>query len=138
MQPPNFLADPTWQKPSVVLLTLWKNTGFTMVIYLAALQGVPESYYESAMIDGANAWQRFWRITIPMISPTTFFIIVLSVIGSFQSFDQIYVMTEGGPARARTRMPPPNPLPTRDCSRVTCTHGGAPGPAPEVAGVITR
>jgi multiple sugar transport system permease protein len=97
---PNWLYSREWAMPSVIAMSIWKNVGYSIVLYLAALQGVPESFYESAMIDGANAWQRFWRITIPMISPTTFFIIVLSVIGSFQSFDQIYVLTEGGPARA--------------------------------------
>jgi multiple sugar transport system permease protein len=100
IQGPNWLFSTTWAMPSVILLSIWKNVGYSVVLYLAALQGVPESLHESAMIDGANAWQRFWRITLPMISPTTFFIIVLSVIGSFQSFDQIYVLTQGGPARA--------------------------------------
>jgi len=97
---PNWLFSTTWAMPSVILLSIWKNVGYSIVLYLAALQSVPESLYESAMIDGANAWQRFWRITLPLISPTTFFIIVLSVIGSFQSFDQVYVLTQGGPARA--------------------------------------
>ncbi|MCL4862422.1 MAG: sugar ABC transporter permease [Caldilineaceae bacterium] len=97
---PNWLFSRTWAMPSVILMSIWKNVGYSIVLYLAALQGVPESFYESAKIDGANAWQRFWRITLPMISPTTFFIIVLSVIGSFQAFDQIYVLTQGGPARA--------------------------------------
>jgi multiple sugar transport system permease protein len=97
---PNWLFSRQWSMPAVIAMSIWKNVGYSIVLYLAALQGVPESFYESAMIDGANAWQRFWRITFPMISPTTFFIIVLSVIGSFQSFDQIYVMTGGGPVRA--------------------------------------
>jgi len=100
IQGPNWLFSTSWAMPSVILLSIWKNVGYSVVLYLAALQGVPESLFESAMIDGANAWHRFWRITLPMISPTTFFIIVLSVIGSFQSFDQIYVLTQGGPARA--------------------------------------
>ena len=73
IQPPNFLGDSDWQKPSVVLLTLWKNTGFTMVIYLAALQGVPQELYDAAHVDGASAWQRFRNVTMPLISPTTFF-----------------------------------------------------------------
>jgi multiple sugar transport system permease protein len=97
---PNWLFSTAWAMPSVILLSIWKNVGYSIVLYLAALQSVPESLYESAMLDGANARQRFWRITLPLISPTTFFIIVLSVIGSFQSFDQIYVLTQGGPARA--------------------------------------
>ncbi len=97
---PNWLFSTRWAMPAVILLSIWKNVGYSVVLYLAALQGVPESLYESAMIDGANAWQRFLKITIPMISPTTFFIIVLSVIGSFQSFDQVYILTQGGPSRS--------------------------------------
>lgn len=96
---PNWLFSKEWAMPSVIAMSIWKNVGYSVVLYLAALQGVPDSLYESAMIDGANAWQRFLRITAPMISPTTFFIIVLSVIGTFQAFDQIYVLTQGGPAR---------------------------------------
>jgi multiple sugar transport system permease protein len=97
---PNWLFSKGWAMPSVIAMSIWKNVGYSVVLYLAALQSVPESYYESAMIDGANGWDRFWHITLPIISPTTFFIIVLSVIGSFQAFDQIYVLTQGGPARA--------------------------------------
>ena len=100
IQGPNWLFSTTWSMPAVILLSIWKNVGYSVVLYLAALQSVPDSLYESAMIDGANSWQRFWKVTMPLISPTTFFIIVLSVIGSFQSFDQIYVLTQGGPARA--------------------------------------
>ena len=74
-----------------------------MILYLAALQGVPRSLYEAADIDGANAWQKFWHITWPMISPTTFFIMIMSVIGGFQSgFDSAYIMTGGGPNHSTT------------------------------------
>lgn len=97
---PNWLFSKNWAMPSVIAMSIWKNVGYSVVLYLAALQSVPESFYESAMIDGANSWDKFWHITLPIISPTTFFIIVLSVIGSFQAFDQIYVLTQGGPARA--------------------------------------
>ena len=97
---PNWLFSKGWAMPSVIAMSIWKNVGYSVVLYLAALQSVPESFYESAMIDGANSWDKFWHITLPIISPTTFFIIVLSVIGSFQAFDQIYVLTQGGPARA--------------------------------------
>lgn len=100
VQGPNWLFSTTWAMPAVILMSIWKNVGYTVVLYLAALQSVPEEYYEAATIDGASAWQRFWRITVPIISPTTFFIVVLSVIGSFQSFDQIYILTQGGPAGA--------------------------------------
>jgi len=97
---PNWLFSQRWAMPAVILVSIWKNVGYSVVLYLAALQGVPEALHESAMIDGANAWQRFVKITLPMISPTTFFIIVLSVIGSIQSFDQVYILTGGGPSRA--------------------------------------
>lgn len=100
IQPPNFLGSSTWSKPSVVLLTLWKNVGFTMVIYLAALQGVPRELYDAAHADGASAWQRFRHVTFPMISPTTFFLFVLQMIGAFQLFTEAFVMTQGGPANS--------------------------------------
>jgi multiple sugar transport system permease protein len=103
IQPPNFLGDPDWQKPSVVLLTLWKNTGFTMVIYLAALQGVPQELYDAAHVDGASSWQRFRNVTVPLISPTTFFLLILQMIGAFQLFTEAFVMTRGSggaPAQA--------------------------------------
>ncbi len=101
--PPNFLGDSDWQKPAVVLLTLWKNTGFTMVIYLAALQGVPQELYDAANVDGATVWQRLRNVTLPLISPTTFFLFVLQMIGAFQLFTEAFVMTRGSdgtPAQA--------------------------------------
>jgi multiple sugar transport system permease protein len=93
VQPPDWLNDPRWAKPGVVLFTLWKNTGFTMVMYLAALRAVPEVLYEAAKVDGANAWQRLRRITIPMVSPTTFFLLVIQMLGAFQIFAEPFVMT---------------------------------------------
>ena len=98
--PPDWLNSSFWAKPAVVLLTLWKNVGFTMVIYLAGLQGVPESMYDAAKVDGATPWQRFRFITVPMVSPTTFFLIVIQMIGAFQLFSEPFVMTAGGPAQA--------------------------------------
>ena len=93
IQPPDWLNDPRWAKPGVVLFTLWKNSGFTMVMYLAALQAVPEVLYEAAMVDGASAWQRLRRITIPMVSATTFFLLVIQMLGAFQIFVEPFVMT---------------------------------------------
>ncbi len=93
VQPPDWLNDPRWAKPGVVLFTLWKNTGFTMVMYLAALHAVPEALYEAAKVDGANAWQRLRRITIPMVSATTFFLLVIQMLGAFQLFVEPFVMT---------------------------------------------
>jgi multiple sugar transport system permease protein len=100
IQPPDFLNSTTWSKPAVVLLTLWKNTGFTMVIYLAALQGVPQELYDAAQVDGANAWARFRRVTLPLVSPTTFFLFIIQMIGAFQLFTEAYTMLRGGPAQS--------------------------------------
>jgi multiple sugar transport system permease protein len=100
LAPPDWLNDPDWAKPAVVLLTLWKNVGFTMVIYLAGLQAIPAQLYEAAEVDGANAWQQFRHVTIPLISPTTFFLLIIQMIGAFQLFSEAFVMTRGGPAQA--------------------------------------
>ena len=101
---PDWLGDIHWAKPSVILLNLWRNGGYLMMIYLAALQGVPDSYYQAADMEGASAWQKFTRITFPIISPTHFFLLVMGVIWSFQMFPQIYVLTRGGPAGYTTSM----------------------------------
>jgi multiple sugar transport system permease protein len=97
---PNWLGSSDLSKWSVVILTLWKNTGFTMVVYLAALQGVPQELYDAANTDGASAWQRFLNVTMPLISPTTFFLLILQLIGAFQLFTEPFVMTRGGPANS--------------------------------------
>jgi multiple sugar transport system permease protein len=97
---PDFLASTQYSKWSVVILTLWKNTGFTMVVYLAALQGVPQELVDAAHVDGANAWHRFRNVTLPMISSTTFFLFILQTIGAFQLFAEPFVMTRGGPAQS--------------------------------------
>lgn len=104
VQPPDWLNDPSWAKPAVVLLTLWKNVGFTMVIYLAGLQSIPQELYDAAEVDGAAPWRRFWHITFPLVSPTTFFLLVIQMIGAFQLFDEAFVMTRGGPALATTTL----------------------------------
>jgi multiple sugar transport system permease protein len=100
ISPPNWLNSTRYSKWAVVMLTIWKNVGFTMVIYLAALQGVPQSLYDAAETDGANGWQRFRHVTLPMISPTTFFLMLLQMIGAFQLFTEPFVMTRGGPANS--------------------------------------
>lgn len=97
---PDMFGSSAYSKWSVVLLTLWKNVGFTMVIYLAALQGVPIELQDAAHVDGANGWQRFRNVTVPLISPTTFFLFVLQTIGAFQLFTEPFVMTRGGPAQS--------------------------------------
>jgi multiple sugar transport system permease protein len=97
---PAWLFDPAWAMPAIILTSVWKDTGFVMVMFLAGLQGIPEAYYEAAAIDGATWFQRFSRITLPLLSPTTFFALIISLINSFQLFDQVWIMTEGGPAGA--------------------------------------
>jgi len=103
-QPPNWLGGIGTAKPAFILMGWWHQMGgLTMLLYLAALQGIPEQLYEAAEIDGANAWQRFREITWPMVSPTTFFILIMGVIHGFQGgFQQAYVMTRGGPAGSTT------------------------------------
>ena len=97
---PLWLGDESWALPAIIIMSVWKGFGYNMVLFLAGLQGIPVTIYEAAMIDGASAWQRFWRITLPLLSPTVFLAVVLTVISSFQVFDQAYVMTNGGPANA--------------------------------------
>jgi multiple sugar transport system permease protein len=95
---PGWWTDPQWALPAVILSSAWKDLGFVMVILLAGLQSIPNDFYEAAKVDGSNAWQRFWRITLPLLSPSTFFVVVISLINGFQVFDQVYVMTAGGPS----------------------------------------
>ncbi|HUK82234.1 MAG TPA: sugar ABC transporter permease [Verrucomicrobiae bacterium] len=101
---PKWLQSIAWAKPALMLMGFWTAVGGNnMILYLAALQGVSPELYEAADIDGANKWQKFWRITWPMVSPTTFFILTMSLIGGFQGgFEQAMVMTGGGPAGATT------------------------------------
>jgi multiple sugar transport system permease protein len=97
---PGWWASPTWSIPSVVLASSWKDLGFVMVILLAGLQGIPKEVVEASLIDGASNWKRFWHVTFPLLTPATFFVVVISLINGFQVFDQVYVMTGGGPAGA--------------------------------------
>ncbi len=98
--PPHWLTSTKYALPALIIVSIWQGIGFNMVIFLAGLQGIPEQLYEAARIDGASAWTQFWRITIPMLSPTTFFVVVMTTISSFQVFDLAVIMTEGGPANA--------------------------------------
>ena len=100
LEPLPWLASTFWAKPAIMVMSLWKNLGYHMLIYLAALQGIPRPLLEAAALDGAGAWQRFWRVTFPLLAPAHFFLLVMGVIGGFQIFDSVYVMTEGGPAGA--------------------------------------
>jgi multiple sugar transport system permease protein len=94
---PNLLNSTTWAMPTMILIGIWKNLGFKMVVLVAGLVGIPETYYEAAEMDGVTPIMKLFRITIPMLMPTLTFVIVDSVISSFQVFDQVYVMTKGGP-----------------------------------------
>jgi multiple sugar transport system permease protein len=94
---PKWAADRNWAMLTVVLFGAWKSMGYFMVIYLAGLQGINRELYEAANIDGAGAWQRFWYVTVPQLGPTTFFVSVMLTIQSFKVFDQIYLLTQGGP-----------------------------------------
>lgn len=94
---PNWLVDPAWALVAVIIVGVWKRVGFNMVVYLAALQSVPRPYYEAAQLDGAGAWQQLRFVTVPLLAPTTFFLVITSLIEAFQVFDLVYVMTAGGP-----------------------------------------
>lgn len=97
--PPAWLGDPAWSKPALVLMSLW-GVGNSMVIYLAGLQDVPKELYESAAIDGASPWRRFWHITLPTISPVVYFNVIMGIIGSLQVFTQVFVIAGGIGANA--------------------------------------
>ncbi|HEU0242748.1 MAG TPA: sugar ABC transporter permease [Candidatus Limnocylindrales bacterium] len=99
---PGWWTDRAWAMPSIILASAWKDLGFSMLILLAGLQNIPEHLYEAARIDGAGRWQRLRHITLPLLTPFIFFAMVLSMIGAFQVFDQVWIMTEGGPAGATT------------------------------------
>jgi multiple sugar transport system permease protein len=95
-------SSEAWAMPSLIIATVWARMGFCMVVYLAGLQSIPPSLHEAATVDGAGAWRRFWYVTWPLLGPTTFLLLIISVIFSFQVFDLIYVMTGGGPGFTTT------------------------------------
>jgi multiple sugar transport system permease protein len=97
IQGPDWLQSTTWALPSLIAMAVWRNIGTLMVIFLAALQGVPREHHEAAMVDGANAWQRFWNITLPAMRPALLFAAVITGIGFLQFFEEPFVMTRGGP-----------------------------------------
>ncbi|QGN50857.1 ABC transporter permease subunit [Micromonospora sp. WMMC415] len=97
---PGWWTDPDWAMPSVVLASVWKDVGFVAVILLAGLQAIPRDVVEAASLDGAGVWRKLRSITLPMLSPSLFFVTVISMINGFQVFDQVWVMTEGGPGGA--------------------------------------
>lgn len=98
--PPRWAASTTWAMPTIIGLTVWKDMGYYMIVYLAALQGVSNELYEAASLDGANKWQLFRHITWPSVTPTTFFIIMMLMVATFKSYDIMYITTQGGPGEA--------------------------------------
>lgn len=98
--PPRWVVDKDWAMVAISLVSIWKYMGYYMIVYLAALQGISNSLYEAAGIDGANGFKKLWYITIPMLTPTTFFVLIMLTIQCFKVFDLVYVMTGGGPGNA--------------------------------------
>src|SRR5690606_37581883 len=102
--PIDWLGDPRWAMPAIILLAVWKNFGYNMLIFIAGLQNIPAELYEAAELDGAGPLQRFRHVTLPQLAPTFLFVGVITMIGYFQLFAEPYVMTGGGPLRATTSL----------------------------------
>jgi multiple sugar transport system permease protein len=102
--PIDWLGNPHWAMPAIILMATWKNFGYNMLICIAGLQSIPRELYEAAALDGASAWQRFRHVTLPMLAPTLFFVVIVTMIGYLQLFTEPYVMTQGGPLRATTSL----------------------------------
>ncbi|ACT02673.1 carbohydrate ABC transporter permease [Paenibacillus sp. JDR-2] len=102
--PPKWIADPHFALASIMMIVVWTSIGFNMIIYIAGLQSIPKDLYEAADIDGANGWTKFARITFPLLSPTSFFLLVTGIISTFKVFDIIAVMTQGGPIGSTSLM----------------------------------
>ena len=100
ISPVNWLGDPRWSMPAIILFAAWKNFGYNMIILLAALQAVPREMYESARVDGAGPWRQFFDLTVPMLTPTLVMVGIMTISGYFQLFAEPYVMTQGGPLRS--------------------------------------
>ncbi len=98
--PPRWAASSVWAMPTIIGLTVWKNMGYYMIVFLAALQGVSGELYEAASLDGANKWQQFRNVTWPGITPTTFFVLLMLMVTTFKSYDIMYITTQGGPGEA--------------------------------------
>ena len=114
----SWLADPTTAMWAIIVTTVWWVTGYYLVIYLAGLQDIPRDLYEAAALDGAGAWRSFWAITLPLLRPVLLFVFVTHIIGSFQIFGQVFVLTQGGPA---TPPAPWSSTSTRPRSRTSST-----------------
>ena len=97
---PKWMGSTRWAMPAIIIVSIWQNLGYAMVLFLAGLQNIGKDVHDAAALDGATGWDRFWHITLPLLSPTTFFVLVISIIGSFQVFELVLVMTKAGPANA--------------------------------------
>lgn len=97
ISPIDWLGNPNWSMPAIILMAVWKSFGYNMIIFIAGLQNIPEQLYEAAEIEGANAWHKFIHITLPLLAPTTLFVGIITLIGFFQLFAEPYIMTQGGP-----------------------------------------
>lgn len=95
VEPVDWLSNPRTTLPAIILMSIWGGLGYNFIIFLAGLQGIPRTVYEAAQIDGASRWQSFWHITLPLLRPVMIFVILMSLIGSFQVFDQVYILTQG-------------------------------------------
>jgi multiple sugar transport system permease protein len=102
--PVDWLGDPRWAMPAIILLAVWKNFGYHMLVFIAGLQAIPEELYEAAYLDGAGPWRRFRHVTLPLLGPTLAFVGLITMIGFFQLFAEPYVMTQGGPLRSTTSL----------------------------------
>ena len=102
IHPVDWLGNPHWAMPTIILFAVWKNFGYNMIIFLAGLHAIPADLYEAARIDGASAWQQFRHVTLPMLGPTLLMVSILTISGYFQLFAEPYVMTEGGPLQSTT------------------------------------
>lgn len=97
---PKWMGSTRWAMPAIIIVSIWQNLGYAMVLFLAGLQNIGKDVHDAAALDGATGWDRFWHVTLPLLSPTTFFVLVISIIGSFQVFELVLVMTKAGPANA--------------------------------------
>ena len=102
--PPGWLADFKWSLPSIMIIYVWQQVGYYSIVFLAGLKGLPEDVYEAAKVDGASSIRQFFSLTVPLVSPTTFFLTIMGIIGSFKVFDQISVLTQGGPGSSSSVM----------------------------------
>lgn len=95
LTPVDWLMSPAWTLPAIMIMSVWAGLGYNMILFLAGLQAIPQTFYEAADIDGAGTWHKFWHITLPLLRPTLVFVVIMSIINSFQLFEQVYIMTAG-------------------------------------------